>query len=145
MGNGYARNCPTGTALRASVGRADVVRVLVRQPIAEHRPRCSPRLQIHTGADGALSCVGNGTTWTKPITVWRGQTFQGEAGSKSGDAKTLTYEFTSDRTGQVVATYLHFDPNTAAGGNVTFTLGVGVEMLRQGRLAPGFGFGGKTG
>src|SRR5579863_1577307 len=29
--------------------------------------------------DGAVSCVGNGTTWTHPMTVWRGQTFQAEA------------------------------------------------------------------
>ena len=33
--------------------------------------------------DGAVSCVGNGTTWTQPITVWRGQTFQAEAGTRT--------------------------------------------------------------
>jgi hypothetical protein len=34
---------------------------------------------MQASGDGAVSCVGNGTTWTHPITVWRGQTFQAEA------------------------------------------------------------------
>ena len=34
---------------------------------------------MQSTGDGAVSCVGNGTTWTHPITVWRGQTFQAEA------------------------------------------------------------------
>src|SRR6266404_9513223 len=34
--------------------------------------------------DGAVSCMGNGTSWTHPITVWRGQTFQAESATSSG-------------------------------------------------------------
>jgi hypothetical protein len=44
---------------------------------------------------------------------------------RGGDAKTLEYKFVSERTGQVQATYLHFDANAAGSGNLKFTLGVG--------------------
>ena len=59
-----------------------------------------------------------------------GVTLQGDATRqintlKTGDAVTLSYDFVADRTGQVVATYLHFDPGTNAGGEVSFTLGIG--------------------
>lgn len=43
---------------------------------------------------------------------------------QAGDARTLAFRFQSDRTGQVVASYLRFD-GAAAGGDVRFTLGVG--------------------
>jgi hypothetical protein len=42
-----------------------------------------------------------------------------------GDAKTLTYTFKSLRTGQVVASYLHFDTTDGSTGELKFTLGVG--------------------
>lgn len=43
-----------------------------------------------------------------------------------GDSKTLKFTFVSDRTGQVVAHYLRFDPlGAAATGQVNFTVGVG--------------------
>jgi len=42
---------------------------------------------MQTNGDGAVSCMGNGTKWTHPITVWRGQTFQAEAGTFTGAAK----------------------------------------------------------
>jgi hypothetical protein len=35
---------------------------------------------MQSSGDGAVSCVLNGVTWTKPVTVWRGQTFQAEDG-----------------------------------------------------------------
>jgi hypothetical protein len=44
---------------------------------------------------------------------------------RGGDAKTLEYKFLSLRTGQVQATYLHFDTNDGSGGKLKFTLGVG--------------------
>ena len=42
-----------------------------------------------------------------------------------GAAQTLTYTFKSLRTGQVVATYLHFDTTDGSTGELKFTLGVG--------------------
>jgi hypothetical protein len=33
---------------------------------------------MQANGDGAVSCVGNGITWTHPLTVWRGQIFQAE-------------------------------------------------------------------
>ncbi|HEX3697956.1 MAG TPA: carbohydrate-binding protein [Polyangia bacterium] len=36
--------------------------------------------------DGAASCPADGRTWTHPLTVWRGQTFQAETGTLSGAA-----------------------------------------------------------
>src|SRR5206468_4720548 len=44
---------------------------------------------------------------------------------RSGDAKALEYLFESERTGQVVASYLHFDSSGGASGDLRFTLGVG--------------------
>jgi hypothetical protein len=43
----------------------------------------------------------------------------------AGAAKTLTYTFKSLRTGQVVASYLHFDTTDGSTGELKFTLGVG--------------------
>jgi len=43
-----------------------------------------------TLSDGAESCVGNGITWTHPVSVWRGQTFQAEDGTKSGAASKIS-------------------------------------------------------
>jgi hypothetical protein len=43
----------------------------------------------------------------------------------AGGAKTLTYTFKSLRTGQVVASYLHFDTTDGSTGELKFTLGVG--------------------
>src|SRR5262249_14739249 len=40
--------------------------------------------------DGALSCIGNGIEWTKPITVWRGKTFQAENATLSGQAMVVS-------------------------------------------------------
>lgn len=46
-----------------------------------------------------------------------------------GDAKTVAFEFVSDRTGEVVASYLNFTgPGTT--GNIAFTVGVGERGLR---------------
>ncbi|HSM86255.1 MAG TPA: carboxypeptidase-like regulatory domain-containing protein, partial [Candidatus Limnocylindrales bacterium] len=42
-----------------------------------------------------------------------------------GGATTLTYLFKSLRTGQVVASYLHFDTTDGSTGDLKFTLGVG--------------------
>ncbi|HEX4603250.1 MAG TPA: Ig-like domain-containing protein, partial [Candidatus Angelobacter sp.] len=42
-----------------------------------------------------------------------------------GSATTLTYTFKSLRTGQVVASYLHFDTTDGSTGELKFTLGVG--------------------
>jgi hypothetical protein len=39
---------------------------------------CQSNCQMHPDGDGAISCPANNVTWTKPITVWRGQTFQAE-------------------------------------------------------------------
>ena len=44
---------------------------------------------MQSNSDGAVSCVGNGTTWTHPITVWRGQTFQAENTTLSGKAAPI--------------------------------------------------------
>ena len=41
------------------------------------------------------------------------------------DSATLEYTFVSERTGQVVATYLNLDTNDGSSGNLKFTLGVG--------------------
>lgn len=43
----------------------------------------------------------------------------------AGDATTLKFQFKSLRTGQVVASYLHFDTNDGTTGQLKFTLGVG--------------------
>jgi F5/8 type C domain/Alpha-galactosidase, CBM13 domain len=50
----------------------------------------SKHCTMQASGDGAVSCVGNGTTWQHPITVWRGQTFQAENGVKSGGASTIS-------------------------------------------------------
>jgi hypothetical protein len=44
---------------------------------------------------------------------------------RSGDSKTLEYQFIAQRNGQVLATYLNFDTQAAGGGQLKFTLGVG--------------------
>jgi len=41
-----------------------------------------------------------------------------------GDSTTLTYQFQSLRTGQVVASYLNFDTQNGTTGNLNFALGV---------------------
>ncbi len=41
------------------------------------------------------------------------------------DAKTLEFDFVSDKTGQVIASYLHFETGDGSTGEVRFTLGVG--------------------
>ncbi|HET8775704.1 MAG TPA: carboxypeptidase regulatory-like domain-containing protein [Thermoanaerobaculia bacterium] len=41
------------------------------------------------------------------------------------DSRTLEYTFVSERTGQVVATYLKFDTTNGTTGDLKFTLGVG--------------------
>jgi hypothetical protein len=42
----------------------------------------------------------------------------------AGDSTTLTFQFTSLQTGQVVASYLHFDTSNGTTGSLNFTLGV---------------------
>lgn len=44
---------------------------------------------------------------------------------ETGDAQTLKFDFRSNRTGQVVATYLNLDTSAPGGGTLKFTLGVG--------------------
>lgn len=44
---------------------------------------------------------------------------------RARDSRMLEFEFESDRTGQVVATYLRFDTETGTTGEMKFTLGVG--------------------
>ncbi len=44
---------------------------------------------------------------------------------RPGDAATLAFELRSERTGQVVASYLHFDTQDGSTGELAFTLGVG--------------------
>jgi hypothetical protein len=44
---------------------------------------------------------------------------------RTHDAHTLEFKFVSQRTGQVVATYLNLDTSTAGSGNLKFSLGVG--------------------
>jgi hypothetical protein len=39
---------------------------------------------MQASGDGAVSCMGNGTVWNKPITVWRGKTFQAEGAVLTG-------------------------------------------------------------
>jgi len=41
-----------------------------------------------------------------------------------GDSTTLTFQFSSLQTGQVVASYLHFDTSNGTTGTLNFTLGV---------------------
>jgi len=41
------------------------------------------------------------------------------------DSRTLQFQFQSDRSGQLVATYLNFDTQNGTTGNLKFTLGVG--------------------
>jgi len=43
----------------------------------------------------------------------------------AGGSQTLTYLFQSQRTGQVIASYLHFDTTDGTTGELKFTLGVG--------------------
>jgi hypothetical protein len=43
---------------------------------------------------------------------------------KPGDAKTFIFQFTSQRTGKVVASYLHFDTSDGTTGQLHFSLGV---------------------
>jgi hypothetical protein len=45
---------------------------------------------MQADGDGALSCMGNGILWNKPVTVWRGKTFQAESATLTGAASVLT-------------------------------------------------------
>jgi hypothetical protein len=42
-----------------------------------------------------------------------------------GDARTLPFTFVSEKTGQVTATYIRFDPDAGASGEMRFTAGIG--------------------
>jgi uncharacterized repeat protein (TIGR01451 family) len=43
---------------------------------------------------------------------------------RTGDSRTLVFDFRAQRTGQVVASYLHFEPGSGATGDLRFALGV---------------------
>ncbi len=53
-----------------------------------------------------------------------GDSSQGTPTLKPGDAKTFVYQLTSQRTGKVVASYLHFDTQDGTTGALNFSLGV---------------------
>lgn len=53
-----------------------------------------------------------------------GATSQSTPTLKPGDAKTFVFQFTSQRTGKVVASYLHFDTSDGTTGQLHFSLGV---------------------
>jgi F5/8 type C domain len=47
---------------------------------------CNSHCNMQSSGDGAVTCPGNGVTWTHPITVWRGQTFQAEDAQMIGSS-----------------------------------------------------------
>jgi hypothetical protein len=90
---------------------------------------------MQANGDGAVSCVGNGTTWTHPLTVWRGQTFQAESATLAagtqlrycancgngtrvgyiGPTQTVTFKNVNAAvtgTGSLVVYYIDADPVT---------------------------------
>jgi hypothetical protein len=51
---------------------------------------CSMTGSLNGKTDGASSCPADSRTWSNPITVWRGQTFQAETSTLSGSAAVVS-------------------------------------------------------
>jgi hypothetical protein len=66
---------------------------------------------LDSGALSGLRLIGSGT--------------QQIASLRSGDSAIVEFEFESQRTGQVVASYLNFDTTNGTRGDLNFTVGIG--------------------
>ncbi len=73
--------------------------------------------------------IGNDVTVTIDASRLSGATLVGSATQqidtlRTGDARTVSFDFIAGKTGKVVASYLHFDPGAAASGDLKFALAV---------------------
>jgi hypothetical protein len=110
--------------------------VLVRNPFfdvsfaAPSVVRSSERFKFFVTVTNIGQGLGNDVNVTLDASRISGAHLVGDGTQRiatlgSGDAKTLEFMFESERTGQVVASYLHFDSRGGATGDLRFTLGVG--------------------
>jgi hypothetical protein len=52
--------------------------------------RGSGHCTMSSTGDGAISCMGRGIQWTKPISVWRGKVLQAETAARTGSAGIIS-------------------------------------------------------
>jgi hypothetical protein len=73
----------------------------------------------YTLSDGPESCVGNGVTYSSPISVWRGKTYQAEGASRSGNASDIANSKASN--GHRASFYNNGGGSSSTAGNATST------------------------
>ncbi len=92
--------------------------------------RSGERFKMRATVTNIGKGIGNDVSMTLDASRMSGLTLQGEgtqriATLRSGDARSLEFEFVAQRTGKVVATYLKFDTQSGNTGQLNFTIGVG--------------------
>ena len=92
--------------------------------------RSGERFKMRATVTNIGKGIGNDVSMTLDSSRMSGLTLRSEgtqriATLKAGDARTLEFEFVAQRTGKVVATYLKFDTQGGATGQLNFTIGVG--------------------
>ncbi len=120
---------PVGISGTASGG------VLVRNPYFDMAftvpgtVRKGESFKVFATVTNISQALANDLTVALDQAATSGVTISGDASQttptlKPGDAKTFVFQFTSQRTGKVVASYLHFDTQDGTTGNLNFSLGV---------------------
>jgi hypothetical protein len=120
---------PVGVSGTASGG------VLVRNPYFDMAftvpgtVRKGESFKVFATVTNISQALANDLTVALDQAATSGATISGDASQttptlKPGDAKTFVFQFTSQRTGKVVASYLHFDTQDGTTGNLNFSLGV---------------------
>jgi hypothetical protein len=110
--------------------------VLVRNPYFDMTftvpatVRKGERFKVFTSVTNIGQGLANDLTVAMDASRLSGATIVGDGTQRvdtlrPGDSKTLAFEFISDRTGQVVASYLNLETDNGSTGKLQFTLGVG--------------------
>ena len=110
--------------------------VLVRNPYFDmtftvpSTVRKGERFKLFTSVTNIGQGLANDLTVTIDASRLSGATIVGDPIRRidtlqPGDSKTVAFEFTSDKTGEVVASYLHLETQNGSTGTLLFTLGVG--------------------
>lgn len=110
--------------------------VLVRNPYFDMTftvpatVRKGERFKVFTSVTNIGQGLANDVTVTIDASRLSGATIVGDGTRRvdtlrPGDSKTLAFELISDRTGQVVASYLNLETDNGSTGKLQFTLGVG--------------------
>ena len=92
--------------------------------------RTGERFKMRATVTNIGKGIGNDVSMTLDSSRMSGLLLEGDATKsiptlKPGDARVLEFEFVSQRNGKVVATYLKFDTQSGASGQLNFTIGVG--------------------